>query len=504
MTTRDPHDVGDRRRPRPLAAPPRRRGRPPSRRNSRSHAHHVSNRSPCSMERHTDVGRHRRTRSAPRYSMTVGRARHGIGPQAGSLGVRPPARRAPPLDVGHRHRRGERRRLRRPRGRPGARSPGARPAPRSCRTPPPAGGPFVGHRGTVHSVCKAVPTPPAAPRALDGKEANMAGTTTAGGSSAARSRSPSPVPQAGRRRRAPGHAHRLRHPRGAHRRRRRGGPDPGGRLGGQQRPGPPRHPAGRHRGHGPSRGGRGTGLDPGPGGGGHAVDELPRVGGGHAPQRGHARPGRRRGRQARRGPGPGAHGRGPRGRPRSRSWAIWGSPPSRCTPWAAIKVQAKQAAAADALVDDAKALAAAGCFAIVLEGVPDVVAARVTDEVDVPTIGIGAGVGCDGQVLVFHDLLGLGVGPAPKFVRRYADLASGRRGGGLGLGRRRALRGLPVRRRDLPPARRRRAPGDADPPVGYHGRWSRTGSSTRAGLPTEPCSARGRSPAAEWPGSRGR
>jgi 3-methyl-2-oxobutanoate hydroxymethyltransferase len=88
------------------------------------------------------------------------------------------------------------------------------------------------------------------------------------------------------------------------------------------------------------------------------------------------------------------------------------------------KVQAKQAAEADALLLDAKAIAAAGCFAIVLEGVPDVVAARVTAEVDIPTIGIGAGVGCDGQVLVFHDLLGLGVGPVPKFVRRYADLAS--------------------------------------------------------------------------------
>jgi len=88
------------------------------------------------------------------------------------------------------------------------------------------------------------------------------------------------------------------------------------------------------------------------------------------------------------------------------------------------KVQARQAAAADTLVDDAKAITAAGCFAIVLEGVPDVVAARVTAEVDVPTIGIGAGGGCDGQVLVFHDLLGLGEGPVPKFVRRYADLAS--------------------------------------------------------------------------------
>ena len=87
------------------------------------------------------------------------------------------------------------------------------------------------------------------------------------------------------------------------------------------------------------------------------------------------------------------------------------------------KVQAKQAAAADALLADALALEAAGCFALVLEGVPDVVAERVTAEVDVPTIGIGAGSACDGQVLVFHDLLGLSAGPVPKFVRRYADLA---------------------------------------------------------------------------------
>ncbi|MHB8593304.1 MAG: 3-methyl-2-oxobutanoate hydroxymethyltransferase, partial [Acidimicrobiales bacterium] len=86
------------------------------------------------------------------------------------------------------------------------------------------------------------------------------------------------------------------------------------------------------------------------------------------------------------------------------------------------KVQAKEAAAAEALLLDAKALAAAGCFAVVLEGVPDVVAARVTHELDVPTIGIGAGAACDGQVLVFHDLLGLGQGTPPKFVRRYVDL----------------------------------------------------------------------------------
>jgi 3-methyl-2-oxobutanoate hydroxymethyltransferase len=89
-----------------------------------------------------------------------------------------------------------------------------------------------------------------------------------------------------------------------------------------------------------------------------------------------------------------------------------------------FKVQAKEAAAVESLVDEAKAIVAAGVFAIVLEGVPDVVGTRLTAEVDVPIIGIGAGAGCDGQVLVFHDLLGLGVGKVPKFVRRYADLAS--------------------------------------------------------------------------------
>ena len=89
-----------------------------------------------------------------------------------------------------------------------------------------------------------------------------------------------------------------------------------------------------------------------------------------------------------------------------------------------FKVQAKEAAAVESLVDEAKAIVAAGVFAIVLEGVPDVVGSRLTAEVDVPVIGIGAGAGCDGQVLVFHDLLGLGVGKVPKFVRRYADLAS--------------------------------------------------------------------------------
>jgi 3-methyl-2-oxobutanoate hydroxymethyltransferase len=88
------------------------------------------------------------------------------------------------------------------------------------------------------------------------------------------------------------------------------------------------------------------------------------------------------------------------------------------------RVQARDSAAAQTLMNDAKALAAAGCFAMVLEGVPDVVATHLTDEVDVPTIGIGAGGGCDGQVLVFHDLLGMRQGVPPKFVRQYADLNS--------------------------------------------------------------------------------
>jgi len=87
-----------------------------------------------------------------------------------------------------------------------------------------------------------------------------------------------------------------------------------------------------------------------------------------------------------------------------------------------FKVQGREQEAALRLVADAKALAHAGCFAIVLEGVPDQVAAMVTSAVDVPTIGIGAGPHCDGQVLVFHDVLGIEDRMAPKFVRRYADL----------------------------------------------------------------------------------
>jgi 3-methyl-2-oxobutanoate hydroxymethyltransferase len=86
------------------------------------------------------------------------------------------------------------------------------------------------------------------------------------------------------------------------------------------------------------------------------------------------------------------------------------------------RVQARALDEIDRLLEDARALEAAGVFAIVLEGVPADVATLVSEAVSVPTIGIGAGAGCDGQVLVFHDLLGLGEGPAPRFVRRYADL----------------------------------------------------------------------------------
>jgi 3-methyl-2-oxobutanoate hydroxymethyltransferase len=89
-----------------------------------------------------------------------------------------------------------------------------------------------------------------------------------------------------------------------------------------------------------------------------------------------------------------------------------------------FKVQGKELEAARAIVDDAIALAEAGCFAIVLECVPDAVARLVTDTVPVPTIGIGAGRHCDGQVLVFHDLLGLEDRMRPKFVRRYAELGA--------------------------------------------------------------------------------
>ena len=89
-----------------------------------------------------------------------------------------------------------------------------------------------------------------------------------------------------------------------------------------------------------------------------------------------------------------------------------------------FKVQGREADSARQIRDDAQALAQAGCFAIVLECVPDSLAMEITREIAIPTLGIGAGAGCDGQVLVFHDVVGLTRDLRPKFVRRYADLAS--------------------------------------------------------------------------------
>ena len=85
-------------------------------------------------------------------------------------------------------------------------------------------------------------------------------------------------------------------------------------------------------------------------------------------------------------------------------------------------VRAKEEAEAEKLVRDAHLLSDAGCFGIVLEKIPAALAARVTKEISAPTIGIGAGGGCDGQVLVIHDMLGINKGFSPRFLRRYADL----------------------------------------------------------------------------------
>lgn len=87
-----------------------------------------------------------------------------------------------------------------------------------------------------------------------------------------------------------------------------------------------------------------------------------------------------------------------------------------------FRVQGKEIEHVRALIDDAKALEDAGVFAIVIEGVPGPVGDAITKSVGVPTIGIGAGAGCDGQVLVYHDVLGIEDRMLPKFVRRYADL----------------------------------------------------------------------------------
>jgi 3-methyl-2-oxobutanoate hydroxymethyltransferase len=93
------------------------------------------------------------------------------------------------------------------------------------------------------------------------------------------------------------------------------------------------------------------------------------------------------------------------------------------------RVQGKQDQQARQLLRDARAVQEAGAFAIVLEGIPAGLAAQITASLDIPTIGIGAGIACDGQVLVIHDILGLCEKYSPRFVKRYADVADIIRGG---------------------------------------------------------------------------
>jgi 3-methyl-2-oxobutanoate hydroxymethyltransferase len=100
-----------------------------------------------------------------------------------------------------------------------------------------------------------------------------------------------------------------------------------------------------------------------------------------------------------------------------------GLTPQSATALGGFKAQGRSADKARALLSDARDLQSVGCFSLVLEAVPAPVAARITQELEIPTIGIGAGGSTDGQVLVWHDLLGLYEGAAPRFVERYADLA---------------------------------------------------------------------------------
>ena len=99
-----------------------------------------------------------------------------------------------------------------------------------------------------------------------------------------------------------------------------------------------------------------------------------------------------------------------------------GLTPQSINKFGTYAVRAKEEAEAEKLISDAKLLAETGCFSVVLEKVPAQLAARVTSEIPVPTIGIGAGNGCDGQVLVVADMLGMTQGFSPRFLRRYANL----------------------------------------------------------------------------------
>jgi 3-methyl-2-oxobutanoate hydroxymethyltransferase len=101
-----------------------------------------------------------------------------------------------------------------------------------------------------------------------------------------------------------------------------------------------------------------------------------------------------------------------------------GLTPQSATMLGGYKAQGRSAEKALRLYDDARALEAGGCFSLVLEAVPSPVAARITQALSIPTIGIGAGPDCDGQVLVWHDLLGLYEGRAARFVKRYAEVGA--------------------------------------------------------------------------------
>jgi 3-methyl-2-oxobutanoate hydroxymethyltransferase len=105
-----------------------------------------------------------------------------------------------------------------------------------------------------------------------------------------------------------------------------------------------------------------------------------------------------------------------------------GLTPQSATMLGGFKAQGRSAAKALQLLADARALEAAGCFSLVLEAVPAPVAERVTADLSIPTIGIGAGASCDGQVLVWHDILGLYEGRTARFVKRYADIGAEIRG----------------------------------------------------------------------------
>jgi len=101
-----------------------------------------------------------------------------------------------------------------------------------------------------------------------------------------------------------------------------------------------------------------------------------------------------------------------------------GLTPQSINQFGSYKLRAKEEAEAQKLIEDAKLLEGLGCFSLVLEKIPSQLAKQVTESISIPTIGIGAGVHCDGQVLVYQDMVGMNEGFKPKFLRKYLDLYS--------------------------------------------------------------------------------